>query len=236
MSGTTRSTAGGWSFGQVGGRWPCWSRWAAARTTRVTRSSSRVAASCPVSWRWRRWSITQYGWVGEGVVGEGDGPLLSRVVGGVGDVAGEDSLDALLVAGVAEFGPGGIDRGVRRHRVRLGGGPGGDVVEVAAVVARVVGQDRWRGLVGRSRRGCVPRDGRRCGARSRSVSSTCCTGSGCAVGQWASGRLGGDEGVDLFELDDVGPVGDDPVRAGRLGRGWRRAAGRAVRRGRGRRG
>ena len=39
---------------------------------------------------------------------------------------------------------------------------------------------------------------------------------GGPVGEW---RLGGDEGVDLFELDDVGPVGDDPVAPGVLGAG-----------------
>ena len=39
------------------------------------------------------------------------------------------------------------------------------------------------------------------------------------MGQWASGGLGGDEGVDLFEFDDVGPVGGDPVPPGVLGVG-----------------
>ena len=33
---------------------------------------------------------------------------------------------------------------------------------------------------------------------------------GLCLGPVGEGRLGSDEGIDLFEFDDVGPVGDDP--------------------------
>ena len=69
---------------------------------------------------------------------------LSRVVGGVGDVAGEDSLDALLWRAARSSRPGGHDRGGDGIAFGVGGGPGGDVVELSQSLLessdRIVGE------------------------------------------------------------------------------------------------
>ena len=81
---------------------------------------------------------------------------------------------------------------------------------------RVGGRVAVRPLVGRVRRGCVPRAGR-VGGEAAELVEDVAHGVGLRGRPVGERLLGGDELGDLFEFDEVWPVGDDPVAALVLG-------------------
>ena len=150
------------------------------------------------------------GRVGQDVVAQGLHASLDGVVVSAAAVSGEDVVDELLATSLSELEAscphGLVDRGPFGARR----GTGSELVEVA---------DRGFGLADRVVRG-GPLVERRQGALLTCRRRSCAAGHGVEHGlDWGrrcrgpvgEGRLGGDQRVELLELDDVGPVGDDPV-------------------------
>ncbi len=150
-------------------------------------------------------------WLSEHVVGNGESAPLACVGVWVGAVAGEHVVDPLRSSGsdqvVACGVPGGVDR-VAFSRCRWSGGEPVESSEFRLQMSYGVVRDRLT-----------------INDAEAAIFAFRCWGSGgghgvdhglhcCRLGCWpvGEGRLRGDQGVDLFEFDDVWPVGDDPVR------------------------
>ncbi len=156
------------------------------------------------------------GWVGEDVVADGEPSSFDEVIVGAAAVSGEDVVDVLLSSSLSKLDSGRPQGVVDGGPLGARCDPVGQLVEVVDLCLGlsngVVGGGflvecgqgalltRWWGRSGTSHGVEYGLDWGRFGGRP--------------VGQ---SRLGGDQCVELFEFDDVGPVGDDPVAPFLLG-------------------
>ena len=157
------------------------------------------------------------GRIGERVVGEGDGAAFARRAGRVGAVLSEHCVDPSFVAGDAQLIASIVDCRADCFPLGVGGSVGAACVEVVqpslepsdGIVRGVLLDVGEAALLPPFRGRSEQSEGVEHGAHGRRW--------GCRpVGErWLSRYQYGD----LFEFDDVGPVGDDPIAASVSGAG-----------------